>query len=103
MAGFIEIRDRINREIKENGQGEITGTVLNGVLDAMIDAVDQVKIDTKRVYQFLGFELFSEDEHYLQDAVVVYDGGLFVFNNEHEGPWDFSDVSVTNLVEFIDR
>ena len=47
MADFKNINDRIDEEITENGQGDITGLVLNSLLKAILAAVDAAKVDTE--------------------------------------------------------
>jgi hypothetical protein len=42
MADFKNVKDRIDDDITENGQGLITGNILNAVLDVMLDAIGAV-------------------------------------------------------------
>ena len=42
MADFKNVKDRIDEDITENGQGLITGNILNAVLDVMLDAIGAV-------------------------------------------------------------
>ena len=41
MADFDSVRQTIDASIKQNGTGAITGPVLNGVLNEMVDAADE--------------------------------------------------------------
>lgn len=46
MADFSALKALINANIKTNGRQEITGSLLNSVLIAMVDSVNSKKIDT---------------------------------------------------------
>lgn len=46
MANFEAIKAAIDAVIKTNGRQEITGEVMNGVLNGMVDAVNEKKQDT---------------------------------------------------------
>lgn len=49
------------------------------------------------LYQHLGFSTFSTSETYHAGDMVVYNGVLYKFNNDHTGAWDDDDVDATDL------
>ena len=45
MADYSQLINDINQNIKQNGEGSITGPKLNRVLREMVDTINQTKAD----------------------------------------------------------
>ena len=58
--------------------------------------------DYTNMMKYLGFQEFSNTENYTNGDVILYDGFLYIFNTNHTaGDWDESEVTVINLVEYM--
>lgn len=101
MANYSELIATINDQVKANGNQEITGPVLNAVLQAMVSALGEG-------YQFMGvatpdtnpgtpdqkvFYLASQKGNYANFNTVIDDGGLYILIFV-SGQWQKNDLEV---------
>lgn len=83
MADFTEARLSIDYNIHTNGQQEITGAILNSVLNKMVDAADDQVSHVN--YDAVGVKTFAEKNYDVEFINVadyqVYDGSLTTAGN----------------------
>ena len=79
MATFEEVKNTIDEQIADNGQGKITGGVLNGVLHDMVGATE-AELDKKASTTYVDERLEDVEQGVLAyaDGKVskVEDGGI---------------------------
>lgn len=104
MSEYSSLKATINANVKTNGNQEITGSIMNSVLNAMVDSLG-------RGFQFMGIATLSYDPGEPDEKVfyVAYTpgqyehfGGLSVLNNEvaifaWNGSWIKAGIPIASL------
>lgn len=78
MADFDSVRQTIDASIKQNGTGAITGPVLNGVLNKIVDAADDQVSQLGR--EAVGVDVLSVSDSWQHGAIQ---SSLFISSNEN--------------------
>lgn len=83
-----QLLDLINQNIRQNGNEEITGNIMNSVLRALLDYINSKIIDNK----FLIFQTEEEANNYLTEAITLegvlsYTVEIDKFRYIYNGQW----------------
>lgn len=110
MANYAAVKAHIDADIKRNGQNAITGNVLNGVLNEMVDVLGQG-------YQFQGVAHPSDVPEVNNDSRVCYLAGpgtyagfgslevpeLSVGILKYDGIWHVSSSQIVDLTDYYTK
>lgn len=108
MSDYSTLKTAIDANINTNGNQEITGAVLNSVMNLMVDTIqeqtDEQFAELDGNVGVSDYPEFSASTSYVIGDVVRYNGILYEFTSDHAaGDWLGTDVSETSIKERTDN
>ena len=110
MANYAAVKAHIDADIKRNGQNAITGNVLNGVLNEMVDVLGQG-------FQFMGVAHIDDTPTVDDDSMLAYLAGpgtyadfggvvvpdLSVAILKYDGSWSVQSSQIVDLSDYYTK